>query len=320
MTFPYNHNFIQSLKSNLSFRHHMVPHISQEELEGSGDHLIFQILLYENQEFKLVYGKKRDIKRKYGIDPLSLGVEVDTDFVKKREIEYSTVFFLLKCRKLSQVLTATWLVPKMERKEIEVEKDPLIKQRELTREILDSYNIFPNDIYWLHNHKCELETVHQKVILRKLEKESHKYKFYCITPTHISYRSVSLVLLLCGQAYYKDNNAWTRICEPIFSTYETIWEYGLDISWDTYYATRIDVSQAGQTPVAPFTSVVLGYPAKPNQFSLTDDNIKHWVNSNEYDSGENKYPFYPDKESQEWKDKDLKYIVPPYPYMPLSCF
>lgn len=314
MTFSYNVNFIQGLKSNLPFRHHMV-HLDplQEKLKLElEDDRIFQILLYENQEFKLVYGKRKDIQQKYNIDSLSEGVKVDTEFVKKGNIEYSTVWFLLKCRKLSQIVTSTWLTSS----QIEAKNKTLKKQIKLTRKILDSYNIFPSTTYWLSDNS-ELKQVDDQFILEKSEEKDNQ--FYCIAPTHISYRSISLVLLLSGQAYYKEKNAWKKICEPIFSTYETIWEYGLDISWDTYYSTRIDVSQAGKMPVPPFTSVVLGYPAKPNKFSLQDDNIKHWVNSNEYDSGENKYPFYPQKDTPEWERKDLKYIVPPYPYIPLSC-
>ncbi|NEQ75794.1 MAG: hypothetical protein F6K23_23775 [Okeania sp. SIO2C9] len=285
------------------------------------DEYIFQILLYENQEFKLVYGKKKDIHKNYNIDSLSLGVNVDPNFVDKQDIEYPTVFFLLKCRKLSQVVTSTWLTPS-QIDQIEAKNNTRKNQIILTRQILDSYNIIPHATYWLHkqnesNDEYELRKVNDQDIHTRLEEEDNQ--FYCITPTHISYRSISLVLLLCGQAYYKENNAWTKICEPIFSTYETIWEYGLDISWDTYYSTRIDVSQAGKMPVPPFTSVVLGYPPKPNTFSLEDDKIEYWVNSNEYDSGENKYPFYPQKGTIEWEKKDLKYIVPPYPYIPLSC-
>ena len=309
MTFSYNYNLIQALKSNLSVRHHMV-HFDNPGEKRQLDDRIFQILLYEDEEFKLVYGKRKDINKKYDIESLSSGVEVDKNFVDPQSIEYPTVFFLLKCRKLSQLVASTWLTPS----QIEAKNNSLKNQIPLTRKILDSYNIFPSSTYWLCDDS-ELRQVDDRFILGKLEDND----FYCIKPTHISYRSISLVLLLCGQAYYKENNAWTKICEPIFTTYETIWEYGLDISWDTFYSTRIDVSQAGIIQVPPFTSVVLGYPPKPNTFSLQDDKIEHWVDSNEHDSGENKFPFYPQEGTTEWEKKDLKYIIPPYPYIPLSC-
>ncbi|NEO55082.1 MAG: hypothetical protein F6K54_19575 [Okeania sp. SIO3B5] len=317
MTSSYTHNSIHSLKSNLSVSQPMVNCYELKDIERDEvniDEYIFQILLYEDNKFKLVYGKKKNIYGKYNIDSLSSGVKVDESFVKKGDIEYPTVFFLLKCRKLSQLIASTWLNPEVD--------DLSYNQITLTRKILDSYNIFPPETWWV-NDDYELEE-----LKGQLEGDI-KNLLYCITPTHVSYRSISLVLLLCGQAYYKnsDDDTWTKICDPIFTTYETIWEYGLDISWDTYYATRIDISQAGARPLPPFTSVVLSYPPKPNEFSLSDDKIASWVNSNEHEHGENKFPFYPKQfidttnqtETDQWKRKDLQYITPPYPYIPLSC-
>ena len=80
----------------------------------------FQTLAFESIEDtgKLVCGKKKDLEKHYNLEFLSLptaGVKVDQEFVPIKssdEIEaaqYSTVRFLLQCRKLSQLLTSTWL-------------------------------------------------------------------------------------------------------------------------------------------------------------------------------------------------------------------
>ena len=35
-----------------------------------------------------------------------------------------------------------------------------------------------------------------------------------------------------------------------------IWEYGIDLSWDTFYARREDISQSGLYPNPPFTTLI----------------------------------------------------------------
>merc|ERR1711979_73303 len=50
-------------------------------------------------------------------------------------------------------------------------------------------------------------------------------------------QALILSLFLGGQAYIVDDKeeSFQRLHEPIFSTYELIWEYELDLSWDSYY-------------------------------------------------------------------------------------
>ncbi|MGD1911001.1 MAG: hypothetical protein ACFB2X_09150 [Rivularia sp. (in: cyanobacteria)] len=289
----------------------------------------FQTLAFESIEDtgKLVCGKKKDLEKHYNLEFLSLptaGVKVDQEFVPIKssdEIEaaqYSTVRFLLQCRKLSQLLTSTWLD---DPKKIQDEKEDKLR---LIVKILDSYNAHLTT-HWLdedgfkHIIKDHSEIQRKILEVKKKEKEEKKDLFaFLIDPISISYQSISLALLLSGQAYYKSKNGWERISEPILSTYETVWEYALDVSWDTFYAHRIDLSQATAQQNPPFTKVTLGYPPRPNEFSLGQEQIEEWVTAQEHSIDGNKYPFYPEKGSDDWEGQKLQIVAPPYPYIPLS--
>lgn len=278
----------------------------------------FQILIFRDSEDpgRLVYGMKKDLVKKYSLDPLSFptkGIEVNQDFLNKGHASYPTVRFLLQCRKLSQIMSSTWID---QENIVDSEK----YRTKLIKKIFDSYNIVP-DTFWL-NRNGEL-TLTQDIEIHKnilsIQKDKDNLSSFLIQSTHIGYNSISLALLLSGQAYYKDEqDNWKTVCDPIFSIYETIWEYALDISWDTFYAYRTDLSQAGGQQKPPFTKVTLGYPPRPNQFSLKQENIKKWVTADENYSDDNPYPFYPEENSSDWKNQQLQFVQPPYPYLPLS--
>lgn len=320
----YTANAIRNLQSNLSVGSDVdtATNEKQNEDHDYSKHY-FQILIFNGDEedgkLELVYGTKEDLERKYSLDSSYLpakGVQIDQDFLQQGSGDYSTLRFLLQSRKLSQIMTKTWLEPK--------EQDVSTK---IIKKIFDSYNIIP-ETYWLEGEN-KLESIEDIQLQRKLLDIQEKtgngnlkkdLSALLIRPTHIGYNSISLVLLLSGNAYYKDKQGeYIRIYDDsILSTYETIWEYALDLSWDTFYAYRVDLSQASLQQKPPFTKVTLGYPARPDQFSLKQDNIKTWVNATEYYSSDNKYSFYPKKDSDDWKNQKLNVVAAPYPYMPLT--
>ncbi len=339
----YINNLVNSLK-NLDGIASVTKQMDRSQIQADelvADDTYFQIILVEinnnsqdldfinllNMEhcddvtIKLVYGKKKDLITYYpGVNYLpSPGVKVDPQFIplsqsmdqRERGI-FSTVRFLLQSRKLSQMMAFTWV------KENEVPENKKIPVK-LVRKIFHSYNIIP-DTRWLNNGKLSPK-LENKELAQNLLNVDNSYLYYLIKPEYISYSSIPLALLLSGQAYYKykDNPQWNRIWQPIYSTYEMIWEYALDISWDSYYATRVDISQTGITPNPPYTKVTLGYPARPqiSEYSLTETEIQEWAFADDYDN--DKLPFYPPQDSPEWKNKQLKYVVSPYPYIPLSC-
>ena len=314
---------IQNFKSNL-YVEIGVDIKDEEKNYGGGDYseYYFQILIFDEDSstLKLVYGEKKYLLNKYYIKKSLLptrGVKVDRTFLsqkpknKKLHGSFSTIRFLLQCRKLSQIMSSTWL-------NLHNITDNAVKKTQLISKIFNSYNIVPKT-YWLdENGLSEITELQLEENILKIEQKNRNLLTYLIKPTHIGYSSISLALLLSGQAYYKDGDKWETICDSILSTYEIIWEYALDISWDTFYAHKIDLSQAGGRQQPPFTKVTLGYPPRPDQFSLNQEDIKTWTNAKDDDIDGNKYPFYPPKTSQKWENQELEFVAPPFPYIPLS--
>ncbi|MDZ8260742.1 hypothetical protein [Nostoc sp. ChiQUE01b] len=319
--------YINFLKSNLSIGEGTSPQDEGDSLLDS-DYL-FQILIFEeNSEHpKLIYGTKKNLLDM--LDPPkssdstlfpSKGTSIDKDFMSDipgelGDAQRSTVRFLKQARELSQRMAATWL----NEEKIPTDEDKI--KIKLVRKILNSYNLpldtyFVNDEGTLNNNPDGLE---QLIMTAQAEGNQD---LYLIKREYVSYNSISLSLLLCGQAYYKnDNNEWTRIWEPIFSNYEIVYEYALDLSWDTYYATRKDIAQPGINQNPPYTEVTLGYPPRPPEFNLTQEDIQRWVRAKEMPlTGEenSEFPFYPPKENGKFVSDQIRFVAPPFPYLPLS--
>ena len=308
---------------------------------------------YYQEEYNIldVNGQCVEDKDKFFNDYLpSPGVKVLTSFIGEEDLntdlkyaEFSTVRFLLQCRRLSQIMTKTWLddsfpVPPWEKNNIKY-----------MDKIFHRFNYQPQKMSFLkkteplkpierfeHDYLISLSEYLQKVEDQRFDVEaakSDKEKQENIRKS-ISYflndnKALILSLFLSGQAYIVDDNKknFHRLHEPIFSTYELIWEYELDLSWDSYYAKREDIARPGYRQIIrqPNTRVTLGLPARPKYKSLTDEKIINWVYAKEMPKekndflDENKFPFYPEKESDEWNNKQVKNVFPPYPYIILSC-
>lgn len=354
MSQVYTPEFFQNIQSNLNTFVSVNPSddalLSNKEFNKdklteeykSYDNHYFQALIFDGDleklqpekyedHFKLVYGTKENLEGYLGLNPDKLsfptrGVEVKSDFVspsgestqkaKIANAEHATVRFLLQSRRLSQITASTWL-------------KTLTTEQKLIKQIFDNYNARPK--------VCTISSKKKPTDVDEKDFEDEKYKKqpFIIKRDSLSYNAISLVLLLSGQAYYKcrdkdedDKDKYKLIGESIFSTYEMIWEYAIDLSWDTFYARREDISQASKHPNPPFTKVILGYPPIPNESAVSQAQISNWVTAKDgFEQEEQakkpaavgRYPFYPQKDTDEWRNLQLKFIVPPYPYLPLSC-
>ena len=370
----------------------------------------FQILIFEDDELdddkppslSLIWGQKTDLINKYfggdenkyldniGSEDQFLfptnGVNVDTEFVEKSETEYSTIYFLLQSRKLSQLLAYTWLDDNDIRKIMEENVDEItnsslnndnkvkkikdaerkLDKIEFVRKILNSYNILP-DTYYLNPNTKQLQQETRlelrKELLRIEEEEKDKeieiekkiikdkeieiikdkkikkielLDFYLIKPESQAFGSISLALLLSGNAYYKDQNTnkMIRIQEPILSNYEIVWDHALEMSWDTFFTTKEDVSQAGKNPKPPYHKMIIGYPPKPYEFSggslEAQKALEDWATADDHykKGGPIQQPsFYPRHMKKgsttittaAWDNKKVNCVLPPYHYIPVTC-
>jgi phage pi2 protein 07 len=346
-------DYINFIKSNLSIGEGTFPQKQDGDSIQSNDEndQWFQILIFEEDSDspQLVYGTKQALEKKLKPDYTqdknednkykewfpSLGTSIDDEFMgvpdeggqdKKeeakgvkqvKEAQRSTVRFLKQARELSQRMAATWL------NEEKIQTDEEKIKIKLSRKILNSYNIIPAKTVFVNVETDEIieydsdsDKISDKLKAIKNPSNQNNKDIYLIRPEYVSYSSISLSLLLCGQAYYQKDGNWKRIWKPIFSNYEMVYEYALDLSWDTYYATRKDIAQPGRKQNPPYTKVTLGYPPRPPEFNLTQEDIQKWVNADDKDG---EFPFYPRKRGNgEFENDKIDYVAPPFPYLPLS--
>lgn len=350
---PMTRSYVNSLRGNLSIGIGNDQKSLEPDLAGSHadsdkfNNYLFQILIFEGKEVeaKLVTDTRKNLNTFLGVPEQSannfdsfsrfpsVGAKVREDFLhclskdvpEIHQSECATVRFLKQTRLLSQLMAAMWLDDK---------PDGYKEEIHYARKILREYCAIPKP----HNVKGVKEG---KKITEGLTEyindqvKNGKKDLYLIKPEHIGYSSISLALLLCGQAYYKKNSQWKRIWKPIFSSYEMVYEYALDLSWDTFYATRVDIFQPGAEPNPPYTKVTLGYPPKPitsqtedDKYDLSQEALSKWFMAKEISTKDNEgLPFYPtatrvtDKDGKEqfhFKDDKLQFVMPPIPYIPLS--
>jgi len=316
----FTRSYVQNLQSNLSIKIGQKP----KSIDGNQyNDYYFQLLIFENEDPpKLVYGTKEALQTKYNLAPSSFpssGAKVDPRFCPSgkdqpkdplAQAELSTVHFLLQTRKLSQMIAYTWLEPENIPKKMQAKVN-------LVRKIL----IFPHQkvcTYWLDNHQVYENPISEIDLCRKLlgdsEQTPPEYS-WLIQPDNINYDFIALALLLCGQAFYKDENGqFAHIWEPIGSIYQLIFEYGLDVSWELFHGVMTEIGHTGKD--FPAGKITVPYPPRPSEFNVSQSDIETWAKAKEHDGP---YPFYPSQDSEDWKNHQLKHVYPPSPYIPLSC-
>lgn len=317
----FTRSYVQNLQSNLSIKIGQGP----KSIDGNQyNDYYFQLLIFENEYHpKLVYGTKEALQTKYNLAPSSFpssGAKVDPRFCPSgndqpnddplAQAELSTVYFLLQTRKLSQMIAYTWLEP-------ENIPDEMKAKVNLVRKILR----FPHQkvcTYWLDNPQEAESPISEIDLSRKLlvDSKTHTKKYsWLIQPDNINYDFIALALLLCGQAFYKDENGqFAHIWEPIGSIYQLIFEYGLDVSWELFHGVMTELVHTGKD--FPAGKITVPYPPRPSEFNVSQSDIETWATAKEHNGP---YPFYPSQDSEDWKNHQLKHVYPPSPYIPLSC-
>ncbi|NEQ72121.1 MAG: hypothetical protein F6K23_02950 [Okeania sp. SIO2C9] len=275
----------------------------------------------------------------------SPGVEVNERFIQyasedKNDLKYaefSTVRFLLQCRRLSQMMTKTWLYHV---EDDDIKDKPMIKYM---KRIFDLFNYQPENYYVLsRNEKTGLVKKKQTSQLDNLsslllndpengtnvectpeasepskDDDNLDYSYFIRNQN-----ALILALFFSGQAIIEDEKEKTlqRLHEPVLSTYELIWEYELDLNWDSYYATRRDIARPGYRKIKhrPIAQLTLGLPARPDRNLLKDEQIKKWVYAKEQSENPDDLPFYPKEQTAAWRNKEVMNVFPPDPYIILS--
>ncbi|GGA52372.1 hypothetical protein [Okeania sp. KiyG1] len=259
--------------------------------------------------------------------------------------QYSMVRRLLQARKASQLIAKSWLEEKdiKEEKKSQNEEEPeyytkgenCIRLKAIRKLFLTGDQGF--------NFGEGVKLLHYKGDKEKLSEEEWRKQWaelqqqpYIITPDQDNWHNISLNLLFCGQVYLKyevtyeggcqKENKYLPLCFPILSTYEACSFYALFMNVDSFSGTIDEIEKKGTTnPLPPYYRASLPYPPRPN-FSTEDkvvqenynEMIKKWAYAKDISSDNNELPFC----KEIWSEHNgiqLRYICPPYPYVPMSC-
>jgi len=142
---------------------------------------------------------------------------------------------------------------------------------------------------------------------------------HLILPDGLNWQYIRLALLVSGQAYMEEDGNYTPISDPIASTYDVcVYVAFTMVSWSSYLSHRVEYVQPGQNAKPPYFKVDVPYPPRllGDSTGLTEKEVKAWAYaSDDPDSSTPSYPFYPENQG----DRLVKNVVPPSPYLPLSC-
>lgn len=254
--------------------------------------------------------------------------------------QYSMVRRLLQARKLSQLIAKSWL----QKHDIEDDK-PGWSQEEWLKDEEKFYTKKQNIIRFKTIRKLFLtgdQVLDSETNVKFLDYTSQtaedrwkelERQPYIIMPDQENWHSISLNLLFCGQAYfkYKEENKYLPLCFPMLSTYEACCFYAFLINADSFTGTIDEIQKKGTAnPRPPYYKALIPYPPRPDFGTEVkteksyNEMIKNWAYAKEIypncgdESDKNLLPFC----KKAWSPEDgikLKYITPPYPYLPMSC-
>lgn len=237
-----------------------------------------------------------------GLDMESVMPFPNTDSQDVRSLfinQYPTVRRLLQGRKLSQLIASTWLKGEQENSIIPKGCKKYVKK------LLLRGNRGPDED---NAHEFASDNYTDQMI---------------ITSDQANWQNINLNLLFCGQAYLFKNkkNIFKRLCEPLLSTYEASQLYAFEVVWHNFAAILEERSQSGiANPRGPYYKVLLPYPPCPNlknsELGLKKKMIEKWVTAKDV-GAEAELPFV----NEEWdadKGINIQFVIPPYPYLPLS--
>ncbi|WP_013320762.1 hypothetical protein [Gloeothece verrucosa] len=189
----------------------------------------------------------------------------------------------------------------------------------------------------------------------KMMSKGHSNTF--ILPTSKAWQGICLSLLLGGQVYYEmgqyqteyyqpigegtTNNEtqenpkitkegvdyalkskyYHRVSQPILSTFEMVARYTIEVSRNRFEG-EIQELQISPNQTNSIFKAIIPYPPIPSERNLSIEDIEKWAYAEDDEddqSNETKLPFY-DKDQNDRKKYNLnvKYVSPPFPYLPLS--
>jgi len=256
--------------------------------------------------------------------------EIPINAVSKVNDFYSTTRSLYITRKISQLLAKSWYayLKAIEGDRAVWEKfvlgqwkdiEPTILDGLIIREILLFDEQYPPDHYLYDQEKfVDIYKLHSKTV---------------ILPTSRAWQGISLSLLLGGQVYYEVESGgaksshdrsstkfYRRVSEPILSTFETVNRYTLEVDF-AKFSGDIQELQISPQRTSSLYKAIIPYPPIPSERNLDIADIQKWAEAKD-DVVDDPHdditlPFY-DKNEDGSYNLNVKYVSPPFPYLPLS--
>ncbi|MGK7935253.1 MAG: hypothetical protein AB4206_05550 [Xenococcaceae cyanobacterium] len=224
---------------------------------------------------------------------------------------YQSIRGILHSRKLSQLIAITWWCYLEAKKTCLWDAFTAGKWDDIPSDILDG--LIAREIFLFAGGASpdEIENPEIYSSLEHSDKSDPKAKLL-ILPTSKAWQGIALSLLSSGQAYYKKENKYHQIAQPVLSTGEIVSKYSFESDWSIFTGKFKEIATTQELPWTVF-QVTMPYPPIPSSEQLDPEDIKKWATA-EDDGGE--LPFY--KKDDEDYLIDVEYFRSPYPYIPLS--
>ena len=224
---------------------------------------------------------------------------------------YNTMRILLHSRKLSQLIAITWWCYLEAKKTCLWDAFTVGEWDNIPSNILDG--LIAREIFLFAGGASPNEIENPDIYCspEHSNKSDPKAKLL-ILPTSKAWQGIALSLLSSGQAYYKKENKYHQIAQPVLSTGEIVSKYSFESDWSIFTGKFKEIATTQELPWTVF-QVTMPYPPIPSSEQLDPEDIKKWATA-EDDGGE--LPFY--KKDEEDYLIDVEYFRSPYPYIPLS--
>lgn len=247
----------------------------------------------------------------------AVGAKPRLDFVTPEEdiSKYTSIRMLLQGRLISQLIAKSWLPDKNE-------ESQAIKYLFLTvGQEPDRYDgpdedddqKLARDKYFENLCRARDEVIN--LYGTKSPSQASKLKGILV-PGLRNWSGLRVALLLAGQAYLKEGETYSPLCDSIFGAYEIAQLYSFKVSWSSFVGTLEELTKVGASPYqyAPAHEITIPYPPRPplDGFTLSGEQIEQWATAK---LDEEPWPFYPGVDDQQ---DTVKYHASPFPYMPLS--
>ncbi|WP_016951291.1 hypothetical protein [Anabaena sp. PCC 7108] len=293
---------------------------NSNELTAIGDYLPSNGLVFTEGFIKKIFSDQE---------------QINLQEISKVNDFYSTTRSLYITRKISQLLAKSWYAYLTATATRTWDNFICDNWQSIDPEILDGLII--REILLFDNQYSPDSYEFEKDLLNKY----YEHAKTLILPASKAWQGICLSLLLGGQVYYEmdaDDKSiyqdapniknqlkyYRRVSQPILSTFEMVNRYAMEVNWNTFQGD-IQELQINPNQTDALYKAIIPYPPIPSERNLSMEDIKKWADAKDDELDNPLYdsvlPFYDKRKTnsgEEIYELNVKYVSPPFPYLPLS--